>query len=107
MADPGWAHAFRGRSAFEHDQALELIAGPSILLARDLSVSFLFSPGACPGENWSPWDVSRGLLGGLDDCPVWAIVGETMRAEEDGSFEIAIETLCLSIAVVQSPFAGL
>jgi len=25
MADPGWARAFRGRAAFEHDQVLEVI----------------------------------------------------------------------------------
>jgi hypothetical protein len=48
--------------------------------------------------------VSRGLLNGLDDCPVWAILGETMRAEEDGSFVAWICLLngCLT-AATKSP----
>ena len=32
----------------------------------------------------------RGLLGGLDDRSVGAIVGETMRAEEDGNGAVGI-----------------
>jgi hypothetical protein len=34
--------------------------------------------------------VFRGLLGGLDDRSVWAIVGETIRAEEDGNGAVGI-----------------
>jgi hypothetical protein len=34
--------------------------------------------------------VLRGLHGGLDDRSVWAIVGETMRAEEDGNCAVGI-----------------
>src|SRR3546814_9879220 len=62
----------------------------SVFVARELSASWCLGPGHAPARGGGCGSVSRRPSSGFDVSAVGIVVGEAMRAEEDGEGAVGI-----------------